>query len=156
MAGQMPTEEWWQRAHQSFKCLKRLIEPSWLREQERHGESHCKYAHDECYHVEHVEYPDQNTRNVRAARLASLPAVTVLPAGNHRLGLTATNEPLECVAFGTVSETRFIELFWEAIPQFGPDIVVHEVQSTIPRILFNIFSKEFDLKYIRCEVLIRR
>jgi len=49
---------------------------------------------------------------VQSAWQTSLPVVRLLPTGTHLLRLTATNEPLECIAFGTMSEVRFEEVFW--------------------------------------------
>lgn len=142
----MPTEEWWEDAYQSFHKLEQLIQPSWMAEK--------------ALEVDEKELgPDSYTRNMKAVRAGSLPYINVMPAGNHQLQLTATNEPLECVALGTMGARLFVELFWEAVTraqQAGDAIVIHEVQSFVPRFLLTIGSHEFELKYMQCEALVRR
>jgi hypothetical protein len=142
----MPTDSWWSQARQSFKALEQMIQPSWMTETlpEEHGEELEIDLHD---------------RNMERVREGLLPWITVLPAGNHQLQLTATNEPLECIAFGTMGAKLFIDLFWEAITQAqlaGQPIVVHELQGFVPRVLLTVGSHEFELKYVQSEALVRK
>jgi hypothetical protein len=138
---QMPSEQWWDDAYDSFNRLEEIIKPSWTRE------------------TVTPEDLDEDTKNVRRVREGSLPYMIILPSGNHALRLTATNEPLECVAFGTMGVKLFIELFWETVStaqDVGEPIVVHEVQSFVPRILLSVGDFEFELRFVQCETLIRR
>lgn len=53
----------------------------------------------------------------------------------------------------------FIELFWEAVSKAqdaGENIVVHEIQSLVPRVLLSLDGYEFEMKYVQAETLIRR
>lgn len=138
---EMPSEQWWEDAYRSFNKLEQLIRPSWRREPETQ------------------EDLDEDIKNVRMVREGSLPFITVLPAGNHALQLTATNEPLECIIFGTIGEKLFVELFCETVSKAqgaGEAIVVHEVQSFVPRMLLSVGEYEFEIRYMQCETLIRR
>ncbi len=125
----MPTMQWWQEADESFKRLQKLI-------QTNHKDQ--KQAHN---------MPDRR------------PWITVFSVGNSLLGLTAINEPLDCVAFGTVDELRFQELFCDAIytaQEAGEPIVVHELHPGVTsRALIAIGSHEFLLHYTKCPELIR-
>lgn len=144
----MPTEEWWSEAHQSFQMLQQLIRPEWMAKKFQE-----QYDPDQTYAF------NEYAINQRLALETSLPFINVLPAGNHQLGLTATSEPLECIAFGTMGEQRFIDVFWEAVilaQQSDHTVVVHEVQSSVPRIWLTVGSHDFKLKYMQCEKLVRR
>ena len=138
---EMPSKEWWTGVHETFDKLLQLIQPTWMREPETKEEL------------------DEYTKNSRMVREGSLPFATVLSTGNHALGFTATNEPLECIAFGTMGAKLFIELFWEAVNKAqdaGEAIVVHEVQSFVPRIVLSLGAYEFEMRYVQCETLIRK
>jgi hypothetical protein len=138
---EMPSEQWWEDAYHSFNKVEQLIRPSWRREPETQ------------------EDLDEDIKNVRMVREGSLPFITVLPAGNHALQLTATNEPLECIVFGTMGAKLFVELFCETVSKAqdaGEAIVVHEVQSFVPRMLLSVGDYEFEIRYMQCETLIRR
>lgn len=133
----MPTDSWWDGASQSFKTLERLLQPI-----------------DEKLSDEALE------RHMERVRDGILPWMTILPAGNHQLHLTATNEPLDCVVLGTMLFLRFIDLFWEAVKpaqQAGEPIVVHEFKTyPVPRILLSVGLYEFELRYLECSALVRR
>ena len=139
----MPTSQWWESAGWAFAQLQELSRP-------RSGA-----ALDQ----ELDEPSDEYAASARLARAASLPAVIVLPSRNYALGLTATNEPLQCVAFGTVGRKRYIELFWESIARAQeagvPKIAVYEVLQLDPKIALRIESHVFELRYHQCEALVR-
>jgi hypothetical protein len=141
----MPTPQWWESVHQSFSRLQELFRPK----------------SDALLHEELDEDADEYTISARLARAASLPSIILLPSGNHALGLAATNEPLQCTAFGTVGPKVYIELFWEAIAEAQEsghvNIMVHEIlQESEPRILLRLETHIFELNYIQCEALVRK
>jgi len=88
----------------------------------------------------------------------------LLPCGNHQLRLTAANETLECVVFGTMHYDMFLRLFWEAITaaQAKPswkegDIVVYEVgTSSEARIQLSVEDFQFEIQYLEASALVRR
>jgi hypothetical protein len=143
---EMPTDEWLNKAYSSFMKFEQLIRPCWNKEPQTQEDD-----------------LDEDVKNIRAVREGSLPDICILPAGNHALGIIATSEPFECIAFGTMGAKLFIELFWEAVSKAqdaGEAIVVHEVQSFVPRVVLSVgkgeFEREFEMRYVQCETLIRR
>lgn len=145
---EMPTEEWWHEAHQSFQMLQQLVRPEWMAKR-----------FQEQYDPNQPHSSNENTINQRLAQETYLPFINALPSGNYRLGLSATNEPLECIAFGTMGAQRFLEVFWEAVvlaQQLEDTVVVHEVQSAEPRIWLTVGLHDFLLTYVQCEKLVRR
>ena len=140
----MPTSQWWESVGKAFAQLQELSRP-------RSGAA-LEQGLD--------EPADEYAAGARLARAASLPSIILLPSGNHALGLTATDEPLQCVAFGTVGRKRYIELFWESIARTqeagAPKIAVYEVlQGVDPKITLQIESHTFELRYHQCEALVR-
>jgi hypothetical protein len=140
----MPTRQWWESAQRAFLRLQELFhpEPAALLSPEL-DEPAAEYA-----------------TSARLARAASLPSIILLPSENHALELTATNEPLQCVAIGTVGSKLFVELLWELIAQAqeasGVKIVVHEVlQGPVLLITLSVEAHLFELKYFQCESLVR-
>jgi hypothetical protein len=91
----MPHEKWWESVETAFQCLRMVLER----------------GQDEITHEE----DDPENISAQAARADALPLISLLPSGSHALRLTATNEDLQCVAFGTISAERFVEIFWEAV-----------------------------------------
>ena len=139
---EMPSDEWLNKAHSSFTKLEQFIRPRTLTSRATPREE-----------------LDENVKKIRAVREGSLPDICILPSGNHALRFTATNEPFECIAFGTMGGKLFIELFWEAVSKAqdaGENIVVHEIQSLVPRVLLSLDGYEFEMKYVQAETLIRR
>lgn len=91
----MPHEKWWDGVETTFRCLQAALER----------------GQDDIVHEE----DDHQSISAQAARADALPLVSLLPSGSHALRLTATNEDLQCVAFGTISAERFVEIFWETV-----------------------------------------
>ncbi|TAQ84229.1 hypothetical protein B7494_g7446 [Chlorociboria aeruginascens] len=89
----------------------------------------------------------------------NLPCIVIVSTGTHALGLTATNEVLECVAFGSLTTNRFLEVFWESIAraqQNGEALVIHEIDELpILRFLFRLGSHTFELRYMQSRDLVR-
>lgn len=139
----MPTSQWWESVGLAFAQVQEL------------SSSKSRAALDDL-----DDTVDEYAVSARLARAASLPSIIILPSGNHALGLTATDEPLQCVAFGTVGRKRFVELLWESIVEAQDSgiakIVVHEVlQGEIPQITFRVEDHIFELRYLQCEPLVR-
>lgn len=140
----MPTPQWWESVAHAFAQLQELACPT----------SSVDLGH------ELAEPVDEYSASARLARATSLPSITLLPAGNHALKLAATNEVLQCLAFGTVGRKRYVELLWESIAQAqqagAAKVVVHEVlQGVIPQITLRIGVHMFELRYLQCEPLVR-
>lgn len=91
----MPHEKWWDGVDAAFQCLQMALER----------------GQDDIVHEE----DDPENISAQAARADALPLVSLLPSGSHAVRLTAINEDLQCVAFGTISAERFVEIFWEAV-----------------------------------------
>ncbi|KAF7897266.1 hypothetical protein EAF00_005494 [Botryotinia globosa] len=53
--------------------------------------------------------------SARRARIGALPKLVCFATESHAIQCTARNETLECVVFGTISASLFIDVFWEAI-----------------------------------------
>jgi hypothetical protein len=141
----MPTSQWWDSVGQAFARLQDL----------------CRPRPNAALDCDLDQPADDYAVNARLARVTSLPAIILLPSGNHALRLTSTNEALQCVAFGTVGRKTFVELLWEAIAQAqnigSPKVVVHEVlQGEIPQITFRVEAHIFELRYLQCESLVRK
>ena len=140
----MPSCQWWESVGRAFVQLQGLSRP-------RSG----GVVDDD------LDRPaDEYAVSARLTRAASLPTVILLPSGNHALRLTATNEALQCVAFGTVGRNMFVELLWEAIAQAQNNgtakVVVHEIlRGEIPQITLRVEAHAFELRYLQCESLVR-
>jgi hypothetical protein len=91
----MPHEKWWNGVETAFQCLRMALE---------RGQDDIAHEED-----------DPESISPQAARADALPLISLLPSGSHALRLTATDEDLQCVAFGTISAERFVEIFWEAV-----------------------------------------
>jgi hypothetical protein len=118
----MPREEWWTSVDNAFQHLRTLLEC--------HPDEVCD------------EENDPENISAQAARVDALPLVSVLPSGSHAIRLTATNEDLQCVAFGTISDDLYIDVF-----------VVYKTESGA--FWFNFEGHNFRLLYVRCEDLVR-
>ncbi len=91
----MPHEKWCVGVETAFQCLRMVLE---------RGQDDINHEGD-----------DPESISAQAARAEAMPLVSLLPSGSHALRLTATNEDLQCVAFGTITAERFVEIFWEAV-----------------------------------------
>jgi hypothetical protein len=132
----MPREEWWTSVDNAFQHLRTLLEC--------HPDEVCD------------EENDPENISAQAARADALPLVSVLPSGSHAIRLTATNEDLQCVAFGTISDDLYIDVFWEAVSRVqdkGGKFVVYKIESGA--FWFNFEGHNFQLLYVRCEDLVR-
>jgi len=132
----LPDKEWWSGVDTAFHNLQTLLE----------------------YHPNEVPDEENNPESIsaQAARADALPLVSLLPSGSHALRLTATNEDLQCVAFGTISAELYIDIFWEAVSKVqdeGGKFVVYKIESGA--FWFNFGGRNFQLLYVRCEDLVR-
>lgn len=146
----MPTDKWWREADQLFRQLKEILQPRF--------DENFKEIPDQRDCKEPLE-GDQLEQSGKSL----LPLIAVLPSSNYVPGLTATNEPLECVAFGTVAPKIFLNFFWEsvAVARRNSAIVVHEVKKGEDspgtgaglRIVFHVMSHLVELSYFRLDFL---
>jgi hypothetical protein len=141
----MPTSHWWESVEQTFVQLQELV----------NTRASALFTDDEL-----DEPAGEHAASARVARAASLPSIILLPAGKHALGLTATSEPLQCVAFGTVGPKLYVELLWETVAQVQEPgvvkIMVHSVlQGPVPQIILRVEAHIFELSYLQCESLVR-
>jgi hypothetical protein len=133
----MPDEKWWISVNSTFQLLQTLLE---IRPNEP---------------PEEVEDP-QNI-SAQAARTDALPLVSLMASGSHVMQLTSTNEDLQCVAFGTISVERYIDIFWEKVVKVqdgGGKFVVYQVETS--SFWFNFEGINFHLHYVSCENLVRK
>ena len=135
----MPSETWWMTAHNTFTQLCRIL------------------GHKEAVATLDPEDPP-GAISARTARDHALPSVTVLATGNYGLRVSATNEPLECAAFGTMSPHTYKEVFWESVVQVQRSgtstLVIHEVDGG-SRFLLTLDSLVFEVKYYHCNAFVR-
>jgi hypothetical protein len=134
----MPNEEWWTSVNTAFQRLRTLLE---IRPNE----------------APEAEEEDPQSISAQAARADALPLVSLLPSGSHAMQLTATNEDLQCVAFGTISTETYIDIFWETVIKVQDDggkFVVYQVETS--SFWFNFEGHNFHLHYVRCENLVRK
>jgi hypothetical protein len=135
----MPKDEWWPSVDNAFRQLRNVLE-------RRPSETA-------------QEDSDPETISMRTARAGALPIVSILPSGSHALQLTATNEDLPCVAFGSISTQLYVEIFWEAVAKVqdkGGRCVVYRVVERLGCFWFNFEGHNFQLLYVQCEELVRR
>ncbi|KAB8296841.1 hypothetical protein EYC80_002253 [Monilinia laxa] len=113
----IPTTEWWNEAKVAFQTLMDLLN---LRSAGPDSDP---------------ESQEGDIPSARLARLGALPKLICFATGGHALGLTARHETLECVVFGTISASLFVEVFWKLI-QKSQDENPEEniiVSSVLPR-----------------------
>jgi len=135
----MPDDEWWANVETTFGHLQSVLErrPSGKSEEEN----------------------DLESISAHAARAGALPVVTLIPSGSHALQLTATDEDLACVAFGTISTQLYVEIFWELVAKVqdeGGNFVVYKVEERLGCFWFGFEGHDFQLLYVQCEDLVRR
>jgi hypothetical protein len=95
------------------------------------------------------------------AREAALPRLSFAPI--HALALDLEpfeEEPLKAIVFGNVSSYNYIDMFWDLVRKQGEEVqgtlVVYEAeQSSEPRFLVSFRDQLFELRYIRCDILVR-
>jgi hypothetical protein len=134
----MPNVKWWEEVHNTFQSLRNILE---------RGQDYISNEED-----------DPESISAQAARADALPLVTLLPSGSHALHLTATNEDLQCVAFGTISAERYVDIFWEAVARIedeGGNFMVYRIDSDRNIFWFNYEGYNCQLLYLHCEQLVR-
>lgn len=140
----MPTSQWWESVQLTFLRLEKLLHPKSV-----------------ALLSNQLDEPaEEYAISARVARAASMPSIILLPAGTHALSLTATNETLQCMAFGTVGPKLYVELVRESIVQAQEagtiKIAVYEIlQGPVPRITLRVEAHVFEMKYLQCESLVR-
>jgi len=127
---QVPTSSWWATANHAFHHIQHLISTP-----------------------RSPPFPSRSSADdeIRRLRENSLPKILLFPSGTHALGITATNESLRCIAFGTMRMERFVDCFWEAVE--GEDVVVHEILDG--RIILTVEGHELSIAYVQAERLLR-
>ncbi|KAF7930218.1 hypothetical protein BELL_0040g00060 [Botrytis elliptica] len=141
----VPTPGWWEEANLAFQTLQKLLDPSLAGPEED------------------LDSQDQGgIPSARRARIGALPKLVCFATESHAIQCTTRNETLECVVFGTISASLFIDVFWEAIQKAQveyPDanIVVSSVQpGAHPVFVVRINSFTFEVQYGCCEPFVRR
>ena len=95
------------------------------------------------------------------ARDAALPCLSFAPIHALALGLEPfEEEPLKGIVFGNISSDNYIDMFWDVVQHQNEEIagklVVYDAeQSSEPRFLVCFQEQLFELRYIRCDVLVR-
>ncbi|RDL40734.1 uncharacterized protein BP5553_00713 [Venustampulla echinocandica] len=95
------------------------------------------------------------------AHSSALPILSFSPI--HALALELEpfeEEPLKAIAFGNISPDNYIDLFWDITNEqnelsWGKFTVYEAEQSSEPRFLVCFKAQLFELRYIRCDVLVR-
>ncbi|PQE18670.1 DUF455 domain protein [Rutstroemia sp. NJR-2017a BVV2] len=99
---QVAPPEYWNEVQTSFQTLKKLLAAQSSNDEDSNNKSPNGQDDDEI-------------PSARLARIGALPKLVAFATGTHALKLTATNESLECVVFGTISSKLFVNVFWESI-----------------------------------------
>jgi hypothetical protein len=95
----MPTGQWWREADHLFDELQGILQLSF---DEYIDEIPDQEEPNDPFDTERIEHSPQ-------------PLIAVLRSGNHVPRITATNEPLECVAHGTANPNEFLAFFWKSV-----------------------------------------
>jgi hypothetical protein len=142
---QMPSAEWWAGANKAFKQLQMSLEIS-------HSEEGFHSDEDD------EEETEPEGINPMLARAAALPIVKLFRIGTHLLQVTPTNEPLVCVAFGTIDSTVYNDIFWEAVAKVNDELELDMVVYDVYKGLFSLSlgGYEFKILYRQCNELLRR
>ncbi|KAF7901830.1 uncharacterized protein EAF01_007128 [Botrytis porri] len=94
----VPTPGWCEEANLAFQTLQKLLDSSLAGPEEV------------------LDSQDQGgIPSARRARIGALPKLVCFATESHAIQCTARNETLECVVFGKISASLFIDVFWEAI-----------------------------------------
>jgi hypothetical protein len=114
-------------------------------------------------HGHEMSYEAGSTGTITAnkARDSALPRLSF--ASIHALALNLKpfeEEPLRALVFGNVSSENYIDMFWDTVNKYGEEkpreLVVYEAeQSSEPKFLVSFRDQLFELRYIRCDVLVR-
>lgn len=138
---QMPPREWWVGADQAFKQLQGILE--------------IVFHDDEASSSDSGEDATAKPEGIDpvAARAAALPVLKLFRIGTHLLRVTPTNEPLVCVAFGTIDLSVYSNIFWEAVTESQLEIVVYDVYKGLCELSFGGYH--FKILYRQCNELLR-
>lgn len=128
----MPTADWWAGADVEFESLRALIEQRPDKEVESEGDT-----------------------STHAARVAVTPIVVLLKSGSYLAKVTATNVPLTCTAFGSISAGSYIDILWDILGEH-PSIFVISVSEALATFRFQISQYIFEIRYFQCTELVRR
>jgi hypothetical protein len=134
---QMPSREWWKGANNAFKQLQISLEISHVEEDSSDEDS----------------LTEPEGISPMAARAAALPVLKLFRIGTHLLETTPVNDPLLCVAFGTIDPVVYDDIFWEAVGAAGFDIVVYNVYNGLFEL--SVGGYEFKMLYRQCSDLLR-
>jgi hypothetical protein len=128
----MPTAEWWEGADQDNEGLRELIE--------RRPDKVTS---------------DQEYSNSHPARSKALPIVVLLKSGSYLAKVTATNVPLTCTAFGSISTGSYIDIFWDIIGEQS-HISVLSISEASATFKVRVGRYCFEIRYFQCNELVRR
>jgi hypothetical protein len=107
------------------------------------------------------EANDTKIITAKRARESALPHLSFAPIHALALGLTPfEEEPLKAFVFGNVSLENYIDIFWDTVDKRGEtnpgELVVYEAEkSSEPKFLVSFRDQLFELRYIRCDGLVR-
>lgn len=95
------------------------------------------------------------------ARDSALPCLSFSPI--HALALELEpfeEEPLKCIVFGNISPENYIDMFWDIVQKqneknWGKLVVYEAEQSSEPKFVICFQNQLFEIRYIRCDVLVR-
>ncbi|KAM3068732.1 hypothetical protein ACMFMG_010909 [Clarireedia jacksonii] len=145
---QVAPPEYWNEVQTAFQTLRKLLAAQ--SSNDVHSDSKIPNSQD-----------DDEIPSAHLAHIGALPKLVVFPTGTHALKLTAKNEPLECVVFGTISSKLFVDVFWESI--LSAQATIPEVSISVrsaratnhPKFTLRIQSCLFEVTYSSCEKLLR-
>lgn len=109
----------------------------------------------------HDEYGGQGPMSASKARESALPRLSFAPVHALALGLESfEEEPLKAIVFGNVSSDNYVDIFWDVVREQSEEnpgeFVAYEVEySSEPKFLVSFQDQLFELRYIRCDVLVR-
>lgn len=95
------------------------------------------------------------------ARDSALPCLSFSPI--HALALELEpfeEEPLKCIVFGNISPENYVDMFWDIVQKqneksWGKLVVYEAEQSSEPKFVICFQNQLFEIRYIRCDILVR-
>lgn len=144
---QMPSDEWWAGAVKAFEQLRLCLEIS-----------HTKEDADSSSEGDEETETEPEGLDPTAARASALPILKLFRFGTHLLRVTPVNEPLVCVAFGTIDPEVYNDIFWETMAKAREeselDIAVYDVYKGMFEL--SLGGYDFKILYRQCNDLLRR
>ena len=145
-----PSPQWWESTRHALAELQELtrLKPT------------AGHDPDQDQNEKPDEPIDEYAASARQAQAASLPAITLLPAGDYARSVSCVGDAIQCLVFGTVGRKLFVELLCEMIAleqeaQNGKIAVYEILRGEIPKITLSTENHTFELRYLQCEELAR-